>query len=99
MLKLFPKSKWYPKPKHHQLIHIFLAIHQVWVSRRTELLRKFSQRPSSVYNRLIEYMDIIIPIVINYGDVIRFKKIFLFSSRTLVHVVEKKKKRKKKNFF
>lgn len=68
---LFPRSKWYPKPKHHQLIHIFLSIHQVWVSKRVEILRSFSQTPSTVFFRLVEFFSIIVPVVLNYGQAIR----------------------------
>ena len=70
---LFPKSKWYPKPKHHQLIHIFLAIMRAWETGRSDMV-KFAEKNicHTQISRLFDYLDIIVPCVLNYGTAIRY---------------------------
>jgi len=79
---IFPKSKWYAKPKHHQLIHIFLSLMQVWHEKRPDIMDQWKANHSCIQlEKLITYCDIIIPIVLNYGHVIKYVNDLCWSIR------------------
>ena len=77
--KLFPRAKWYPKPKHHQLIHFFLTLMASWKDHRNIIIDSYRECQSRLQlSRLIDYLDYIVPIVLNYGQAIRYLFSFLF---------------------